>query len=343
MNNYALIMAGGSGTRLWPLTRKDKPKQNHSFLDYGLTLDKLIESITTLIPKERIFITVGDAQLKRVKEIFPYPERILLQPADRNNGPAILQAAMAINDPEGILTILPSDQIIRDIEAFRGAVNQSVHISKQLASWCTIGTKPLYPSSGFGYIQVRQGETAALYVDRFLEKPNVALAKKMMEDAQILWNTGIYTTPIAVLIEDYRRYLPRIYRQLTKVAPDTDSFIQAYGRTDSISVDHGIIERLARLFCVKSSHEWMDVGTFEFIDHFFPSDSNGNAAIGSAISINSRNNTVYTENATVVTFGVEDLLIIDSDDVILVCPKSEAQRIRDLVNTLKKTDHKDLT
>lgn len=342
MKNYILIMAGGSGTRLWPLSRVNKPKQSHQYLNYGYTLDKLVETVSKVVPKDQIYFSVGQAQLPHVRAIFPYEDHIILQPEDRNNAPAILQAALSIQDPDCTLTLLPSDQIITHAEHFHKALLEAIRTAKTANEWCAIGTKPLYPATGFGYLQVQENTEMQTLVERFVEKPSANQIMALISDQNILWNTGIYAVPIKKLFADYQRYLPKLSHELISFHQDGSIFRDAYGRLMSISVDHGIIERLDRLYCIKSDHEWMDVGTFEFMEHFIEADDLGNTSIGDFIGVDSHHNSVYSDHSTLVAFGVQDLLIVQTKDVTLICPKSYAQGIRTLVDSLKTMKRNDI-
>lgn len=332
MKKAVLIMAGGSGSRLWPLSRKNRPKQSHRIFSNVSTFDNLLSIVRKHVPLERIYVTVGDSQYNYVSKTEILDGHILLQKQNKNTAPAILYGVNQIVKDHGdcIVAMLPSDHLIVEDELYIEAVLSACDSTSSYDSLVTIGTTPIYPSTGFGYIEVEEDAPGLKDVIAFKEKPNQIVANSYM-DGRHLWNSGIYVSRTSFLMDAYKNNLPELYACLD----DLDSF---YERAPSVSLDYGITEKIKRIQVVVSRHTWMDMGTYDFLEHFIEKDNNGNIVQGNGVLMDTKSTSVISEKGQVVTFGVDDLLIVNTEEVMFVCNKNLIQKIGLLVDRLAENE-----
>lgn len=332
MEKAILIMAGGSGSRLWPLTRKNRPKQSHRMFSNVSTFDRLLKMLLEEIPLENIYVTVGESQYDYISKSGILTENILYQKENKNTGPAVLFGLHQIKKQLGncLVAMVPSDHLILEDDLYKDALWLAFSGAKSKEQVVTIGTKPVYPSSGFGYIEVADNSPGLKEVIRFKEKPSKDLACQYM-DKHHLWNSGIYVSRMDTLMSAYETFLPDTYACLK----DEDSF---YHEAESISLDYGITEKLERIMVVVSQHTWMDMGTYDFLEHFMEKDSSGNIIQGKGQAVDSSSTTIISEVGQVVTFGTQELLVVNTEDVVFVCDKKLIQKIGRLVEKLEEYD-----
>ncbi|MGZ3429838.1 MAG: mannose-1-phosphate guanylyltransferase [Polyangia bacterium] len=347
---YVLIMAGGGGTRLWPASRKQRPKQFLPMLDEGATLlGATVARVQGVVPPERILIVTAADQVGEVRRAAPsVPEQnIVVEPKARNTAPCIGLGALEVlrRDPAGVLAVLPSDQWIRDSDGFRASVERALDVARGGAI-VTIGIVPSHPETGFGYLELgAESERGARVVDRFVEKPDLHTAKQYLAGERHLWNSGMFFFSARRLLDAVRTHLPELGEILHAIEQQPERVGALYPQAPSVSIDYGVMEKLPRgdVFCVPGDFGWNDVGSWSALGELRQKDDAGNTiATGNAVTVDARGNILYSDGTRVIAaIGVEDLVIVATDDAILVMPKSRAQEVRDVVKCLETTNRKE--
>ncbi len=324
-----LIMAGGSGSRLWPLSRKKQPKQSHKIFSNTSTFEHLLNMVMRFVPLENIYVTVGAYQYEYVKGTQILEKNVLLQHRNKNTGPAILYSVNRIREDLGDCTVamLPSDHLIVDEDLYLKAIETAIQGAVEMRTLIAIGTKPLFPSTGFGYIEVNGDREGLQELVAFKEKPSGEVAARYAV-ANHLWNCGIYVCQSQVLLEAYKKFQPELYVALGH----KESFFE---QVKSISFDYGITEKMETMYVVKSRHTWIDIGTYEFLEYHMDKDEHNNTVHGQGLFFDSESTSVISESGTVVTFGTENILIVKTEDIVFVCDKTLLQKIGQLVDRIR--------
>jgi mannose-1-phosphate guanylyltransferase len=347
MNVYGIIMAGGGGTRFWPLSRQKKPKQLLNLSGNGLMINETIERISNIISKENIFIVTNEKQGEKMKgsvgDMIP-SDHILLEPVARNTAACIGYAAVEIIKKygDGIMCIFPADHYIKDQEEFDRILSQAIKEAENDDKLVTIGIKPTFPSTGYGYINFEKTNENAVYnVNEFIEKPNYETAKKYMESGKYAWNSGVFIWKASVILHSFERFLPKVYHYLVSIAASigTDNeykiIQQLYSKIPSISIDYGVMERSDNVAVIIGDFGWSDVGSWDNLGVLYNVDEAGNVIKGEQVNINTKNCICYAENRLIATIGIENMIIVETEDAILVCRKDQAQQVKEVVENLK--------
>lgn len=343
MNVYGVVMAGGGGTRLWPLSTRKKPKQ---FLNLSGKETLVNEALDRLAGVAReTFIVTNAAQAQemlsqtagRVAE-----DHILREPAARNTAACIGYAAMTILKKygDGIMCVVPSDPYIRDEEGFRQTLRQAVSAAEETDALVTIGIRPTFPSTGYGYIRNAAVEGKPWHrVEEFVEKPDEETAKRYLAEGYA-WNSGMFIWRASTILSWFKRLLPDIYACLERLAEgfgterEEEILWEIYPEIPKISVDYGIMERADHVLMIPGDFGWSDVGGWDAFDALKERDENGNIAVGKTLLLDSRGCTAYSVDRLIAAVGVRDLIIVQAGKSVLVCPASEAQRVKEIVETL---------
>lgn len=343
-------MAGGSGTRFWPLSRQTKPKQ---FLNLSGRQETMVKETANrllgITEHENIFVVTGqeflDATREETENII-LEDHILSEPAARNTAACIGYAAMEILKKygDGIMCIVPSDHFIRDEQAFCDVMNQAVQVATETDKLVTIGIRPTFPATGYGYICCNREKTASFYkIEEFVEKPDLSRAREYVASGFYSWNSGMFIWKASTILDYFQRLLPDIYEPLQKIGEammtDRERTVinEIYPDIPRISIDYGIMERVSDALMLEGDFGWNDIGTFDSLGDIFPKDENGNVKVGTTLSIDSRNCIFYgQDDKLVAALGVKDLIIAQTDDVILVCDRSRAQDIRQFTEALQQ-------
>jgi mannose-1-phosphate guanylyltransferase len=352
---YVVIPAGGSGTRLWPLSRADRPKFLHALTgDARSLLQTTVERLAPLAPPERTFIVTGGAHAAAIARQVPdLPSaNILVEPSPRESAPAIGLATAIIHrrDPEAIMGSFHADHLVRDEEAFRAAVRAAAAAARE-GALVTIGIAPTAPETGYGYI--RRGEPLggdAYRVEQFKEKPSRAVAEEYLASGQYLWNAGMFVWRTAALLDELARQLPELHAGLLRIAADWDTPRQeetlgaVWPTLPKITIDHGIMEGARRVATVPGRFAWNDVGDWDTLAAILPAGADGNVVLGAGpdggapqhLAIDTQRSLIAPAAGRIIaTLGVQDLIIVDTEDAVLVCPRSRAQEVRQLVEALR--------
>lgn len=343
---YGVIMAGGGGTRFWPLSREACPKQLLNLSGKELMINETIDRITSVIPKKDIFIVTSKSQSDRMIEATKTrikKENILTEPCKRNTAACIGYAAINIikKHGDGIMCVFPADHYIKDEIAFASTVERAIEEVEKLNVLMTIGIKAVSPATGYGYIKYEKTSGQVANVEEFKEKPDYETAVRYVESGLYAWNSGMFVWRASEIIEKFREYLPDIYDELIKIGEavgkenETELIEKIYPEIRSISVDYGIMEKADNVKVIPSEFGWSDVGSFENMDVLCESDENGNICYGENVSIESKNCVSYSKDGLIATVGVSGLIIVKTEDAVLVCDRNRAQEVKDIVDILK--------
>lgn len=334
----SLILAGGEGSRLWPLSTPESPK---AFLKlfHKTLLEETVARISACTQREHIFISVPEKYVPIIRALLPdFPAaNILTEPVGRNTGPCVALAARRLLDldRDAVLGVFPSDHIILNPEHFIACLKAGEEIALTSDRIVLFGVEPHSPQSAYGYIvpgrKIRSCDTIEAYLGRrFIEKPGTAAASKLIESDGAVWNTGIYIGRISTFIKEIHRHMPEIYDKVDCHYLDEDKLKEVYGRLEPVSFDRCFTERLNEFVVLRTSIQRMDAGNFKSMYELLPKDAMGNAVLGSHFSIDSRNNLILSEEKPIASIGMEDMLIINTPEVILICPRCEVSRISSL-------------
>jgi mannose-1-phosphate guanylyltransferase len=352
---YAAVMAGGSGTRFWPRSRKDRPKQILNITGDEILLKKTIELIRPIIPISRIKVVTTESQADAVKKTAPAlaPGNILREPFGKNTAPAIGLSALFIERerPDAVMVILPADHYIQDEKRFHEQVMAGVRQAFEAEGIVTIGITPRGPETGYGYIETDQlvDKRGPIYtVKSFHEKPDEERAGVFIRQGNFFWNSGIFIVRASYMLGEIAEYLPHNHERLMRIksslGTDQESLTinEAYQNMEAISIDYGVIERSSHVFMIPGDFGWDDVGSWPCAASHWPMDNDRNAFIGEVINLDSSECIVYSPKKPVALLGVEDLVIVEEDDVLLVSKKQRAQDVKKLVDKLRSQDRDEL-
>jgi mannose-1-phosphate guanylyltransferase len=343
---YAVIMAGGSGTRFWPLSRKAWPKQFLALAGADASLlQRTVRRLSGVIPTERVLVVTSAQHAQATREQLPElpAHNVLAEPAARNTAPCVAWAAahIAAMAPEAVLAVLPADPHIGDEAAYRELLLRAAAAAAS-GGLVTIGVQPTRPETGYGYIEVGAELAAGVSrVSRFVEKPDLARAQQFLQDGRFLWNSGMFFFRADAVLAEFERQLPDVYAftrgyREALAQGEASAYVQArYAGLTSVSVDHGIMERASDIRVVPGSFGWFDIGSWTTAYELADKDAAGNAVIGEASLINAEGCYVRGRaNKLVALIGVQDLVVVDTDDALLIMPRERAQDVRRVVDDL---------
>ncbi len=353
MDIYGIVMAGGGGTRFWPLSRKDTPKQLLNLSGRDIMVNEAVSRLTHLTPRENIYIVTNKNQLGRMREAVgdTLPaENFFPEPAARNTAACIGYAAVELvkKRGDGIMVITPSDAYIRDDEVFADILKTAVSAAEDTGKLVTIGIQPTFPATGYGYICFKKTGGEVKEVIRFVEKPSLRRAKKYLASGQYVWNSGIFVWRASVILEKYKKLLPDIYADLMKLQnaigteKEKATLERVYPKIGAISVDYGIMEKSRDILVVPGEFGWSDVGSWDMLGTLRTADENGNVIVGDGIGLEAKGNVVYAQDKLVALIGVNDLIVVETPAAVLVCPKKRAQDVKKLVDELKSRGREDV-
>ncbi|WP_394961620.1 mannose-1-phosphate guanylyltransferase [Candidatus Allofournierella merdavium] len=351
MKKVALIMAGGKGERFWPRSRQSMPKQFLSLTDDDRTMIQLtVDRILPLVAMEDIFVVTNESYEALVREQLPElpPANILCEPAGRNTAPCIGWGACCVAEKYGdaVMMVLPSDQMVQCVDDFRKVMARACDVAEQGENLVTLGIKPDCPETGYGYIKFcpQSTDDACCRVERFVEKPDLETARQYVASGQYLWNSGMFIWKASTILANICKYLPEIVPGLQKIrsAMGTPEQHEVLNREflafPSQSIDYGVMEKAENIYTIGCSIGWDDVGSWLAVGRIQDSDQQGNVVAGNAVLVDARNCVVQSENKLVAVVGVEDLIVVNTDDALLVCKADSAGKIKKVLETLKLSD-----
>lgn len=350
-NYYAILMAGGVGSRFWPVSTQQFPKQFHDMLGTGETLlQKTFHRLAAFIPEENIFILTNAAYTDLVLEQLPQvtQRQVVPEPAMRNTAPCILYASLKIQkeNPEALVIVAPSDHWIENESAFCDHVEEAFQFCAKHDALLTLGIKPTFPNTGYGYIEYAKTDTASIkQVLQFREKPGYEKAKDFLAQGNFLWNAGIFMWSVTSVIKAFKENQPELYRLFEKgistynTALET-AFIEAhYEKAENISVDYAIMEKSKNVFVMPAAFDWNDLGTWGSLYEKLEKDSNHNAVVNAQLLATDANgNMVRTQsNKLVVLDGLKNYIVVDKAEVLLIFPMEKEQDIKKTLRDVKET------
>lgn len=343
---FGIILAGGLGTRFWPLSRSQYPKQVLRLLGSESLLQATIERLLPRIPPERLAVVTNASQAEVIRLQLYHQGwqgvRLWLEPQGRNTAAAVGLAAVLLGEEPGdaLMAVFPADHFIRDRESLLKALDRGAAWA-QAGYLVTFGIPPTRPETGYGYI--KQGApldaSGGIYHSvKFMEKPALPQAQAFLREGGYYWNSGIFLFRRDVLLEAFSRHLPELYQGLARLLQEENPppLTEIYQNIPSISLDHGLLERADNVAVVPVEMGWSDVGSWEALSDLFPSDAHGNVRLGRAVDRGSRNCIIYAQNRLVATIGLEKVIVIDTPDATLVCNRDKVQEVKDLVAELHR-------
>lgn len=343
-NYFAVIMAGGVGSRFWPVSTSKFPKQFHDMLGLGETLLQCtFNRLANVVPFENILILTNQSYKEMVKEQLPKinEEQIFLEPALRNTAPCILLAALKIRkqNPDAVMVVAPSDHWIEDEKSFTRDIHLAFEAAAEKDILITLGIKPTFPNIGYGYIKYKEDKESKFQkVLKFTEKPNLQDAKKFLKEGNYVWNAGIFIWKASFIADSFLKYLPGMYHLFEKGAdilngPEEEKFIDTvYPEAENISIDYAIMEKSECVYVLPATFDWSDLGTWVALYGEMAKDKQNNALVNAhLISYEASKNMIYTHKQKVVVVdGLEDYIIVDDEDVLLIVPKDREQDIKEI-------------
>ncbi|MBI5097528.1 MAG: mannose-1-phosphate guanylyltransferase/mannose-6-phosphate isomerase [Nitrospirae bacterium] len=358
-NLYAVIMAGGSGTRFWPLSREAMPKQLLR-IDGGETLiQQTIARVSPLVPTDRIYIVTNKNHAEPIRFQVPEirKENYIIEPVAKNTAAAIGLAAIHINhhNPDGVMAVLAADHVIRHKDRFLDTLKDACGIARS-GYLVTIGIRPTRPETGYGYIEAgekleirsQKSETEeadapiAFRVLRFVEKPDIETARAYVEAGSYYWNSGMFVWRAGVILEEIGRHMVPLYKGLKKIESSfgkgTEESVtgEVFPKLESISIDYAVMEKSDKVVVVPADLGWNDVGSWTALDKISNRDANGNVITGNVVDVDSKDSIIYAANRLVATLGLKDTVVVDTEDATLVCRKDRAQDVKKIVAELKR-------
>lgn len=350
MKITAVIMAGGRGERFWPKSRNDFPKQFLSLTSDGKTMiQKTVQRILPLVSYDDIFIVTNQKYVGLVKEQLPQipDENILAEPMAKNTAPCIGLACAVIRKKyqDAMMLVLPSDHLIRYEPMYIDTLKQAISVAEQDNTLVTIGITPTYAETGYGYINfsrdTQENRMCVYKVNRFVEKPDIDTAKKYLASGDYLWNSGMFVWKVSSIMNDFARFLPETYEGLERIEESVgqDNFEQVlrteFEKFKSESIDFGIMEKSDSIYVVSGSFGWDDVGSWLALERINTTNEYGSYVKGDVITINTKRSIVSGGKRLIAMVGVEDMIVVDTDDTILICAKDSAQDIKKVIENLK--------
>ena len=347
---YAVLMAGGVGSRFWPVSTTQFPKQFHDMLGTGETLiQKTFSRLSKLIPEENIFILTNEIYNDLVLQQLPQvkPGQVVLEPAMRNTAPCILYATLKIQklNPDAVMVVAPSDHWIEDEVAFISNLQRAFDCAQKADVLMTLGIQPTFPNTGYGYIEYdKSGESEIKKVSQFREKPDYATAKAFLEQGNFLWNAGIFIWSVKAVTGAFKDFQPQMYELFYKgydtynTQTETRFIEDNYPKADNISIDYAVMEKANNVYVLPAAFDWNDLGTWGSLHEKLPKDENNNTVVNARVFIeNSSNNIIRAEkNKTVIVDGLDDFIIVDKDNILLIYPKGKEQEIKKITELVTR-------
>jgi mannose-1-phosphate guanylyltransferase len=352
-HHYCIIMAGGIGSRFWPYSRMHKPKQFLDILGVGKSLLQMTyDRFLRICPAENIYIVTNSEYISLVTEQLPGigEHQVLSEPLRKNTAPCIAYSSEKIRkaDPEAVIVVAPSDHYIQNEKKFLDVIREGLDFAGQQDALLTLGIEPVRPETGYGYIQIKkdtsQKTNNKLYkVKTFTEKPDRKMAEIFLESGDFYWNSGIFIWSVGTILKAFERHMPDLYhlfsegREVYDTEEEEEFIFNAYANCTEISIDYAIMEKAENVYVICADFGWSDLGTWNSLYEHSERDDHGNVVTGKNVFIyGTKNSIIRTEDdRLIVAYGLEDFIVVQSGDILLLCPKSEEQRIKQFVKEVQ--------
>ncbi len=347
MEIYAVIMAGGVGSRFWPRSKEKTPKQLLKIFGENTMIQSTVERLDGIVQKENIFIITNKIQKPEiVRQLHGVPvENIIEEPFGRNTAACIGLASIIIGQKckDGVMVVLPADHIIKEKELFHQTLRSAIDFAYHSEALVTIGIKPSRPETGYGYIQIDETNVSEniFKVLSFAEKPNYATAARFLESGDFFWNSGMFIWRADVILKEITLLMPDLYEGLDKIkdfvnTPSFESILSnVYGMLRSISIDYGIMEKSKKVYLTKGEFSWSDVGSWEEVYQLSEKNEDGNATIGNIFTEATADSYIYSPDKFTAVIGAENLIVINTKDALLICRRDQSQEVKKIVDYLK--------
>jgi mannose-1-phosphate guanylyltransferase len=346
---YAVILAGGSGKRLWPLSRRGNPKQLLDITGSEKSLlTETFERLTPLVEPGAIYVMTAERYTESTRQHLPSlpASNIITEPQGRGSAPAIGLAALHLwrRDPEAVMACLPADHHIAEPEKFRRVLGAAEQVAQQ-GHLVTLGIKPDHPHTGYGYVEIgdklmEEGEFEVYGVRRFTEKPDEQTARVFVADGRHFWNSGMFIWKASAILEEIAKHLPRLHQCLSDVgcvlgtSEESAVLEETWPGVEKETIDFGVMEKAKDVVAIPVEMGWSDIGSWASLVDLLPADADGNAVVGTHLGLDTRNCVLYSPRRLVATVGVENLIVVETEDAILVCPLDRAEEVKALVDRL---------
>ena len=353
---HALIMAGGTGTRLWPFSRRDRPKQSLKLVGARTMFEHAVDRIAPIFQPDQIFVVAGSEHVSDLADQAPElpAQNFIIEPLGRGTAPAIGLGAIHLHreDPDAIMAVLTADHFIADVERFRAVLNAAARVARE-GHLVTLGIEPSSPSTGYGYIQEGKKLDTADGFDvfralRFTEKPDQETARQMVESGDYTWNSGMFIWRVDRIIEEFQHQMPDFYVKLAEVESmlGTNGYDptlrRVWPQVDKESIDYGVMEEAEDVTVIPVDIGWSDVGSWgslaDLLVGMGDQDGEGNIVVGEHVGIDTEGSMIFAGERLIATIGLEDMVIVDAGDAVLVCPMEREQEVRDLVRLLERKE-----
>lgn len=348
--NYAVIMAGGTGTRFWPLSKKRKPKQFLSLFSEKSLLQETVDRLDGMIPQNRVMVITNRDYKEWVSEQIPHiPEEFIIgEPVAKNTAPCIASAAAVLlrKDPDAVMMVMPADHQIQNREALYSVLNSASKTARERDALVTIGVEPGRPETGYGYIRREsdqsfiKDELPVYKVKNFTEKPDLVTAEKFLKSGDYFWNSGIFVWKASTIVSAFQKYLPDLYTHLDKLIHsgfESGNIDEFYYSCPSVSIDYGIMEKAEDVYLIPADFDWNDIGSWKAVHELAEKDENENASLGTEVITNGTKDTlVHSKSGKLITLvGVSNIALVETEDSILVLNLDKAQDVKNVVDMLK--------
>jgi mannose-1-phosphate guanylyltransferase len=353
---FGLIMAGGKGKRFWPKSRERHPKQLLKIFGDQTMIQSTVTRLKPAIPEGQIYVVSTETQIDMLREQLPSlpTTNFIIEPRGKNTAPCIGLAALFMEriDPKGVMAVFPADHVITNEAAFIKTLKAGAKVAAERNSLVTLGIQPTYPATGYGYIQFKEdlGEidgVEAHKVKTFAEKPNVATAERFLSSGDFVWNSGVFIWKIETILKTIEEFLPHLYDGLLEIRDsigtpkEADTINRVYCQIKSISIDYGVMEHAQDVVVLKGQFGWNDLGSWDEVYKFHARDENENVLLGQHIVKEGRGNLIDAPQKCVALIGLNNLVVVETDDAILICPRDRAQEVQEIVEIAhrKKMNH----
>ena len=350
MNQYGVILAGGGGTRFWPLSRQHRPKQLLNLSGREIMIDEAVDRLLTVVDRDSVFVVTSEQQASAMVDATRgrlTPDNILVEPAARNTAACIAYAAMKLlkSRGDGVMVVTPADHYIEDVPALTRLFGQAVRAAEENDALITIGIKPAFPSTGYGYIRYELGDAPVRRVRAFKEKPDEKTAGEYLASGDYAWNSGMFIWRAGYFLEVLKECARDIFDAIDEIGAamgtprEQEVLCRVYPTIRSISVDYAVMEPCARrgkILMIPGDCGWSDVGSWDALNVFHRPDENGNILLGDVTAVGVRNSIVYSSKRVVTALNVENLIIVETPDAIMVCDRDSVQDVKKLVERLEE-------